>query len=225
MFKRFFLLLCPILFCSCAKLWQGPIAVKIQSDENAEITADKEYLHFGDTLTVTVIPKEGYYCASLEPKDFFTQDSNDKTKYKGRITEDFGNVLVQASIQKSLVRGVQKNFTNCSVSIPEVEYFCEDNIITFKVIPDEGYQIRKDNIKVTAYPDTYIEYEVTQTPNSVDSFSFIMPGNPIVLNVECIPGLYLSYEEEIYYVEKGQNIELLNYYVPIKWLIFVVNIL
>ncbi len=149
--------------------------VTITPAENGTVTADKQTAKYGETVTLTITPNEGYEFDRLTVLDGETQvDVTITTDGKYTFVMPAGNVEVSATYKAIyydivIVPPVSGNVT------ADKETANYGETVTLTITPNEGYEF--DQLRVL---DGETQVDVTTTTEG--KYTFVMPAGNVVIS-------------------------------------------
>ena len=149
--------------------------VTITPAENGTVTADKQTAKYGETVTLTITPNEGYEFDQLTVMDGETQvDVTITTEGKYTFVMPAGNVEISATYKAIyydivIVPPVSGNVT------ADKQTASYGETVTLTVTSDEGYEL--DQLTVM---DGETQVDVTITTDG--KYTFVMPAGNVVIS-------------------------------------------
>ena len=149
--------------------------VTITPAENGTVTADKNTAHYGETVTLTITPNEGYEFDQLTVMNGTTQVAVEiTTEGKYTFVMPAGNLKVQATFKAIDYTITIEPAENGTVTADKQTANIGETV-TLTVTPDKGYEL--DEIHVMNGTT-----RLTTVSEDEGNHTFVMPANNVVIS-------------------------------------------
>ena len=140
--------------------------ITVAETENGTVVADKEAANYGETVTLTVTPAEGYELTELT----YTAGEDEPVDIENnQFTMPAANVTINATFTAIDYTITVAETENGSVTAPATANFGET--VTLTVTPAEGYEL------------TELTYTVGEDePVAIENNQFVMPAANVTIN-------------------------------------------
>lgn len=173
---------------------------------NGTVTTDVQEAAFGDTVTITVTPDEGYELESLTVLD---AENNEITVENNRFTMPASAVTVTATFKPISYTVTAAASENGAVTANKAAAIAGETV-TVTVTPDEGYEL--ESLSATDAENSVVE--LTAEENGI--YTFTMPASNVTVTATFKTAAPVTYT---YFV--GQSLTLegdigVNFYVKLN---------